>query len=681
MRAAGIGIWSLVRAISVIGILALAISLLNSLYLAPMATAKLLQEEDSLKSQQASFEVQPRVFYEDFKNYVLYVQDVRASAGAAQWRQVFLAESGNPILPKVTTAQEATVVSQDNQTLLMRLRNGTEHELVTSSDKEQYQVSTFSESELFLETGPQVHPRIGHEDIPLLAMSNHALYSQAQAPDGRLYLIEFHKRFTYPVACIVLMLIGVPLGMSSRQGGKGAGFVLSIALVFVYYLISDIGLALARQGKIPVLVGMWSANILFVLCSIILMWQMALGGPLAGLLSSFTVRVKRATSKLHASGISKAEPRSRRRFPLILDEYIVTDFLKTLALVLVSFVMLLLLFTFFERLGDIIRNRAPLVTVGRYLINLIPNMIYLVTPLGVLVAALVTLGNLTRTNELTAMKAVGISLYRIVLPILAIAAILATILAWFGDSYLPNANRRQEALLNEIKRKPARTFLHPGQNWIMGLQRPGKADRIFYYQFFDSRRDQFANISVFEMDQDDFSILSEVFAGSAHWEPRINQWVFEQGWERRFDAETQNSYRVFTVQSFPDITEQPQYFKREALESQEMSFGELHGYIHDLQQSGFDTRRLAVQLNRKLADPVITLVMAVLAIPFAVSMGRRGALTVIAGAIGLAIAYWVLQLFFEALGNVGMLPSLLAAWSPDLLFGLAGSYLLLKTPT
>jgi lipopolysaccharide export LptBFGC system permease protein LptF len=142
-----------------------------------------------------------------------------------------------------------------------------------------------------------------------------------------------------------------------------------------------------------------------------------------------------------------------------------------------------------------------------------------------------------------------------------------------------------------------------------------------------------------------------------------------------------SSFAQFNVESFPEINEQPQYFKKESLQSQEMTFGELQRYIRDLGQSGFDTKHLSVQLNIKLAYPIITLVMAVLAIPFALSMGKRGSLTGIAAAIGVAIAYWVLKSTFEALGDVNFLPTLLAAWSPDLLFGFAGAYLLLRTPT
>ena len=112
-----------------------------------------------------------------------------------------------------------------------------------------------------------------------------------------------------------------------------------------------------------------------------------------------------------------------------------------------------------------------------------------------------------------------------------------------------------------------------------------------------------------------------------------------------------------------------------------MNYGELERYISDLKQSGFDTMRLRVQLNHKLAYPLITFIMAVLAIPFALSMGRRGGLAGMAAAIGIAIFYWVVASAFEAMGNVNTMPPVMAAWTPDVLFGMAGAYLMLRTHT
>jgi LPS export ABC transporter permease LptG len=360
---------------------------------------------------------------------------------------------------------------------------------------------------------------------------------------------------------------------------------------------------------------------------------------------------------------------------------VLKQFLGTFAMVLVTFVMLLLIFTFFELLNDIIRNRTPLVTVGEYLINLAPSQIYLITPLSVLIAVLVVFGLLNRSSELTAMKASGVSLYRIVLPVIVIACVLAVSLFVFDEVYLPKANRRQEALRNVIKGRPAQTMEHPGQNWIFGQQEPGKPGHIFYYEYFDADLDTFGNVTIFEFNPDTFSITRRIFASNAHWEPRLHNWVFEHGWERTFNGDEISSYRRFEVSTFSEIREQPQYFKKEVRLSTELSFEELRAYIRDLSQSGFDTMRLRVQLNRKLAYPIITLVMAILAVPFALTMGKRGSLAGIGVAIGVAIAYFVVSGTFEAMGNVNLLPAFLAAWSPDVIFALVGGYLLLRSST
>ena len=683
MRASGIGVWSFVRIVGLVAFAAWGISLANSLYFAPKATSAMLHLETSLANAQASYEVQPRVFYEDFRNYVLYVEDVRAAAGAANWHEIFLADVSDPDAPKITTADRATVVNGPKQTITMRLRDGAEHETVAGQPND-YTVSTFGQTDLPLETGTQEDVHLGHSDTPILAMSNRQVLARTHGKNGRLYEIEFQKRLAYPAACLVLMLVGVPLGISSRRGGKSAGFVLTIGLVFVYYFLSSTGTALARQHKIPAFAGVWEANFLFAICGIILLRQMSTGGAALSTLSSIGnwFRLKAGESTGSTTIRLPARRRVMRgRFPLILDEYVLREFVLTFVMVLVTFVMLMLVFTFFELLSDIIRNKTPLVTVGAYLINLTPSMIYLITPLSVLIGVLVVFGVLTRSSELTAMKATGISLYRITVPVLAIAAILSVSLFMFDELYLPQANRRQEALRNVIKGKPAETFEHPGRKWMFGQQQPGQPSRIFYYEYFDPDIDTFGNITIFEFEPGSFNLEKRIFASTAHWEPNLNNWVFEDGWERTFHGDEVASYRPFAVSTFPEIHEQPTYFKKEVRQSSEMSFSELARYIHDLRQSGLNTVPLRVQLNHKLAYPLITLVMGILAIPFALSMGKRGSLSGIAVAIGVAIAYFVVSGFFEAMGNVSWLPAFLAAWSPDFLFGLAGAYLLLRTPT
>jgi LPS export ABC transporter permease LptG len=306
--------------------------------------------------------------------------------------------------------------------------------------------------------------------------------------------------------------------------------------------------------------------------------------------------------------------------------------------------------------------------------------VYAITPLAVLIAALVTFSVLNRNSEIVAMKATGISLYRLIIPIVSISAVLAISLFLFDDYYLPTANRRQEALRSTIKGRPPQTFLHPEEKWIFGQSHPGEQGHIFYYQFFDADDNAFANLSVFEFNPSTFALTRRIYASRAAWDERTGTWRFNSGWVRNINGENRD-YTEFKSTSFAEIHEDPGYFKKENLQSQEMNFHQLDTYIRDLRQSGFDTMRLRVALWHKLAYPTIAIVMAVLAIPFALSMGRRGSLTGIAVAIAVALAYWVVGGLFEAMGNVNYLPAALAAWSPDVLFGLAGGYLLLRTPT
>jgi LPS export ABC transporter permease LptF len=745
MRASGMGVFSFVRIVSLVSFAALAFGLFNSIYVAPKAVNALLRLQDSLKYAQASFEIEPRVFDEDFKNLVLYVQDVKPASGAALWRHVFIADVSHPGSPLITTADQALVTSEGRGDLHMILRDGGRHE-ISPTDKNQYNISTFGTTDVPLQPSGQEDVHLSRMNAKIEALSLQKLLelgapaerkgaTKAELVAARPYRIEFHKRFSFPFACLVLMLVGVPLGLSSKRGGQSTGFVLTILLVLLYYVLSLVGIALASQGKLSPFAGVWGANMLFTLAGVLLLQQISYGGVTLSLISSAGLALSRAVTRVRrgkpAAGNARAEedisaqlPQRLRsllhfQFPLILDEYIMRLFTSTFGLVLSSFTLMFLIFTFFELVGDMIRNRTPLVTVGEYLLNLVPYIVYNVTPYCVLVAVLITFGGLARSSEFTAMKATGVSLYRVVAPVLVLTAIIGIALFAFDESYLPAANRRQEALRNTIKGKPAQTFLRPDRKWISGQsfaeqnpeaqvhpsaqlfaqgartpenrlttepptgvqKRSAGPDRIFYYQFFDPDKNEFANLTVFEIDPTSFALERRIFASSARWDPSVDRWIFEKGWVRSFAGEAISSYEPFVLNTFPEIREQPQYFKKEDRQSQEMSFNELARYIDDLRQSGFDTRKLSVQLNRKLAYPAITLVMALLAVPFALSTGKRGGVAGFATAILLAVIYLGVSSLFEAMGGVNTLPPAVGAWAADVLFTIAGSWLLLRTPT
>jgi lipopolysaccharide export LptBFGC system permease protein LptF len=172
-------------------------------------------------------------------------------------------------------------------------------------------------------------------------------------------------------------------------------------------------------------------------------------------------------------------------------------------------------------------------------------------------------------------------------------------------------------------------------------------------------------------------MVRQVSAERARWSQHLQAWILENGTKSDF-IKGQRHPETFQVATFPEFTEPPDYFLKEAVPSKQMNFMELESYIGDLQTSGFDTLKLQVQFHRKFAAPLFALIMALIALPFGFSVGNRGAMTGIGLSIGIAMSYWGLSTLFDKVGGVGQLEPALAAWSPDVLFSLAGLYLLLR---
>lgn len=682
MRASGMGVWSFLRMLSIFVLGSWLLALGNGAYVAPKAQAALGRLEDRLKGSQVSFEIQPRVFYEGFPKIVVYVQDVKNAQGAAVWRGVFMADLSDAANPRITLAKEGIVISEGPDRLHLHLIDGSEHE-TDPKDPDHYQISTFEQTDIPIEL-PSTENK-ADESQPAGEMDTWTLHQKAISsdPTARWYSIEFHRRLALPTACLVLALVGIPLGLSSKKSGKSGGFVLTILLVFAYYVVSLIGVSLARQGRISPWFGAWLADLVFMGLAVFLLLR-AEKRPFE--LASLRFWKPKEPALLNGFGRGRREnaferASTRRRvfsasFPTLLDDYVLRDFFVYLGMILSTFIVLLLVFTLFELLGDILRNKVSALVVAEYLLNVTPYLLYNVAPLVMLLAVLVTFGLMERSNEITAIKATGTSIYRIVTPVIAAAAVLAGALFVADQFYLPHTNKRQEALHNQIKGKPAQTYLRPDRKWIFGQN-----NDIYYYQFFDPDRDQFGNISVFQLDKASFTITRRIHADRAHWADNLNRWVYEQGWERALNVSAIANYHPFDVATFPSLHETPAYFKKEVKQYTEMNYTELRRYIRDLQQSGFDVVRLRMQLHEKLSYPLITLIVAILAIPFSMSTGKRGAITGVAVGIGVVVFYIVVTRFFEAMGNQSLLPAALAAWAPDLIFVLVGGYLILKVPT
>jgi LPS export ABC transporter permease LptF/LPS export ABC transporter permease LptG len=672
-----------------VGVLALGGALLTlamTAWVGPAALRTLRTAEGALVSSQVSFQVQPRVFDERFPKMVLYVNDVAASG--TQWRGVFVAETGGESGSRVTLADSAIVIAAPRQGKLeLHLQGGTTHEF-SREDPNHYSVTAFGQSDWPIEVSGLGSAQPRQRGIPERSMKELLAEKGAAWREAR---VELQTRLAFPVACLLFALVGVPLGAQPRRGGRAAGSLLAVVLIASYYLLLIVGAGLARQGTVSPAAGVWMANGLLAALGLALLPKMEQFRGESRWLRPFgylsrrirVARRRKAQTRARAAALAANGERNEHEtpapssgsFPRLMDLYVLRKFFFYFGLLLLVFIFLFEAFTFFELLDDIGRHRVPFLTVVDYFRYLTPYLAYNLAPLGALVAVLVTLGIMSKNNEIVAIKASGISLFRLAVPLLLAGFVLAVTLVLLDDTYLPYANQRQDALHNQIKGRPPQTYTHP-QRWIFG-----ENSKIYNYDVFDPAQNLFGGLSVLELDPRDFHLRRRIFATRAHWSETQHVWVLESGWIRDFSGGSVTKFERFAAAAPAELNEPPSYFNREVRQAFQMNLGELRTYIEGLHRAGFDVATLMVQWHKKMAYPLMALVSMLLAIPFAFLVGTRGALGGVALGVAIAVAYWAIAALLEAMGGVGQLPPFLAGWSPDIVFFFLGMYFFFKMPT
>ncbi len=687
MRAAGVSSRRVVPPILFFATVAMLITASASLWLTPYSLWRTRQIVNRLLATELTAEVQPRIFEEQFPNKILYIGDV-VPGPVARWRNIFLADltpaeertneghdRGDE--PRITVATEALAVP-DVPRNLIQLSMLNENSYEVGKEVAQYYITSSPKQEQLLQaTKPNEVQAKGYTEMDTRPLYRAAYRDPALTEEQRTEArLELQHRLALPPACILLALLGIPLGISTRKGGRSTAFVLTAALAFLYYMGSIAMNGLAKQHTLPAEIAVWIPNAVFAVAGLIMLLRMERPGR-ADIVAAVRGWMDHALAYLRGREASakaaRFPARPRLGFSLlaqIVDRYVLGSFLFYFLLMLSSFVLMTLVYTFFELLNDIVKNEIPMTTVLRYLFFLTPKLIYDSTPVSVLVTVLITFGILAKHNEVTAFKACGVSLYRMAVPILLAAGLLSAGLFGFDHAYLPKANRIQDALRAEIKGKPAQTYLNPEKRWIFG-----HGSRIFYYNYLNPLDKVMSGVRVYELDPKSFRLLRHISAEKAHWEPGLNTWVFENGWERDWTGGHEQVHN-FTgkTETFPEISERPSWFLQEVKQEKQMNFEELSTYIRTLKESGVETIALQVQFYRKFSVPLFALIMAVISIPFAFLTGNRGAMAGVGVSFAIAIAYWATDSISQQLGDVALLPAAAAAWAPDAVFALAGFY-------
>ena len=699
LRASGVSPLSLLRPVVSLSLVTAFLTFYVYAVLGPAANQAYREIIFALIVSRARNDVQPRVFNDDLipgGTMVLYVSDIAAETG--QWKDVFIHDTRNPQQPKVILARGGQLtIDKERKRVGLDLQNGVSYTFQVSQASEigadhfETGYFPFAYEEFF----PKLPLAKGDRELTMGELSERVRELRAQGKprtESARYEVEWHKKLAIPTACFVFGLLGLGLSLGSKKEARSAAFGLSIGVIFVYYVLIRLGEQAGDNGLMAPLVAVWAANAVLGAAGVTLLYlnyREAAFDPLdprhyRALLPRIRTRKASLPAPVPRSGRGRPRrvivlriPRLSLPIPGLIDRYIVRTYLEKYALVLTAFWAIFVLVSFMDLFDDVQQNKVKGVVVFHYYAFNTPTIAHLLTPVAVLVAVLITFGVMARYNEITAMKAAGLSIYRIVFPALALSAMICFGMFEIAEYLLPPLNKRANQDMNVIKGRPPQSSSTNEHRWILGSD--GRIYNFDYLQRGDALGGvptSLYGLSIYDVDPARWQLRDRLYAARAVWNGM--GYNLERGWRWAFLPRP--AFREFAEARTREI-EAPTYFAREERESETMSFVELRTHILTLEKLGLDVTKLRVELHRKIAYPMVSLIMTMIAIPFAFVVARRGALYGVATSVVIAIVYWAMIGIFGALGDNARLPPLLAAWAPNLLFGTTALYFLFTLDT
>jgi LPS export ABC transporter permease LptG len=522
------------------------------------------------------------------------------------------------------------------------------------------------------ETKPEKEMSLGQL---MAAASLHARDGTMAAP----YRIELHKRFALPVAALIFVLVAFPLGIHSQRGGRGAALASGFAIMMSYYTLSSSLDDLPLSGKLPASVAIWLPNALFGLLGLVLLRAETVGMPTGWLELAWSVatRLRRSALGRARKVIVSRQPvrlRGPRASTFVIDRYLLREYLLLLGLGLMVGSVLTVIVDLFQSLDRFLRIKPPWVYIAQNLLYLLPRELYKGLPLIVLVSTVFLFLSLTRTRELDALKAAGVSLYRTCAPVLAMALLISLVALVFQEMALPEITVRAEEVDRvKIRGFPPRHLLRQGQIWYRSSD-----TRFLRIGLLDPAAKSLDELVLLDLDPE-FRLLDRLDVSRAQWTPE--GWQMWGGIMRQISPTGRVTSTTFQHE-LVDMPEHVDDFIRIHRQPDTMSFLELRAYVARLRSGGHPVGAYLVQLHSKLSFPLVHVIMALVAIPFALSSPRAGGRAVGVGvALVIAVGYWMVHAVALAFGRADLLPPVLAAWTANIVFAGIGTVLLFKART
>ncbi len=694
LLACGVSPYRLLRPVLVLAGVATAATLYVMIEAIPDSNQQYRKIVFDILTKKVESDIRPRVFSQEFPNWVLYPRD-EAEPGQAGWKDVLVANTSKPEALELFLARRAQMVLDPaKRTVDLVLTDGTQY---TAGKPGETQIFRFLAHHVIGLDPDTVFPPLdlprGVTEKTIAQLEEAIREKQAQGVSTHNEVMAIHAKFSIPAACLVFAVIALALGLTVARDGKLGGFVLGIGVIFAYYITMFMAESLAKGHKIPAEIARWVPNLLLGPFGVAaLIWRAGhadgrlpfrLRVPLPSLpawIRRRTGAAPHATPK-PATGAAPGRrgvvlviriPRLHLPLPGLIDRYISRIYLRVAGLSFLALLGLFYISTFIDKSERIFKGQATIGMVGQLLLLSTPQFVYYVIPIATLLSALVTFGLLTRTSELTVLKACGVSLYRAAFSVVVLSLAFSGVLFLLEQRVMASANRQVEMLDAKIRGRTPRTMNTLNRQWVVG-----RNGEIYHYSLFDPQRLELYGLTLYRLRPDAWALASQTFVRRALF--RDWQWQGEQGWTQDFMANPP-TWRPIARGPLAAI-ETPDYFSTEQPTADFMTVTELRRYVAELSTSGFNVVPPMVELQKKLAFPFVTFVMTLLAVPFGVGTGRHGALYGIGLGIVIALSYWILISAFVAIGKGGLLPPLLAGWAPNILVVGVAAYLLLRART
>lgn len=279
MKATGMSFFHMLGPVLVLSVVAYGVTSYLIFVAFPAGNLAFQRVMFDLVRSNAVMEIKPRVFNDTFRGLVIYAQEVPANSNVV--KGIFIEDRRQSNQPSTIAAEEGRLLSDpDHGRVVLELRNGTIHKLMAG--KERYQVLHFRRHQLALNLSEIPGAGQIKKGVKQMTASELRRLADEHPPgnrEGTIALVEYYKKFSLPVAALLLGFVGAPLGMVNRRSGRSGGFVMSTVVVLFYYLLYTTGEGLGDEGRIPALVAMWMPNAAIALLAAYLVAKTALEQP------------------------------------------------------------------------------------------------------------------------------------------------------------------------------------------------------------------------------------------------------------------------------------------------------------------------------------------------------------------------------------------------------------------